>query len=319
MKPKRKKQSIPDAKRLNAFSVPPEKLVIVTDESHPLYDERMHEPLEEETVLDIMKYGVLQDVICRKDGADFQVVFGRRRVLHAIEANKRFKASGSQTRVLIPVKVRRFANDAELYGVKISENMHRKDPDPVQQAREMQRGLSFGMSREDVRIAFKLNSLATLENRLKVLDLDKSVQKALQRGETTVTDVLPLAKLPRERQKTELDKKVKAKADRKVAKASGASPKKAPDKDHVRAIARWVHTKPDVRAALLWAIGDIIMVVAEVDIVGFGLAHQAVEKDEAAKQSGKNVAEPPLKVLKGAGKKAATKAEKAAAASTRPW
>lgn len=83
------KKTAIDAPRENMFRVEPEKMVLVTDENHPLYDPRVHLPLRENLVLNIMAHGVKEPILIRKNGDTFEVVDGRQRVKHAIEANKR--------------------------------------------------------------------------------------------------------------------------------------------------------------------------------------------------------------------------------------
>jgi ParB family chromosome partitioning protein len=45
----------------------PENLHLVTDKTHPLYDERIHLPISEAMVLNIMDQGVLEPIIVWKD------------------------------------------------------------------------------------------------------------------------------------------------------------------------------------------------------------------------------------------------------------
>jgi hypothetical protein len=67
-----------------------ENLHLVTDKTHPLYDERVHLPIDEGMVLNIMELGVLEPIIVWKDPETGLtcVVVGRQRVKHTLEANK---------------------------------------------------------------------------------------------------------------------------------------------------------------------------------------------------------------------------------------
>jgi ParB family chromosome partitioning protein len=44
--------------KTNVLTFEPEKLHLVTDKTHPLYDERVHLPIDEGMVLNIMELGV---------------------------------------------------------------------------------------------------------------------------------------------------------------------------------------------------------------------------------------------------------------------
>ena len=82
--------------KTNVLNFEPERLHLVTDRSHPLYDERIHLPLDESMILNIMDQGVLEPIIVWKDPETGLscVVDGRQRVRHTVEANKRLAAAG---------------------------------------------------------------------------------------------------------------------------------------------------------------------------------------------------------------------------------
>lgn len=89
------------------YKMSPEDITVIgldtkDDESHPLYDGRIHMPLEEDTVLNMMEHGVLVPIRVTKDGKSAIVIDGRRRVLHAREANRRLKKKGQPT-IFVPV------------------------------------------------------------------------------------------------------------------------------------------------------------------------------------------------------------------------
>lgn len=77
----------------NVLFFDPESLHLVTDTSHPLYDERVHLPLSESVILNIMELGVIEPIIVWKDPESGKtcVVAGRQRVKNATEANARRK------------------------------------------------------------------------------------------------------------------------------------------------------------------------------------------------------------------------------------
>ncbi len=76
--------------KTNVLMFEPEKLHLVTDKTHLLYDERINLPIDEGMVLNIKELGVLEPIIVWKDpeiGLTC-VVAGRQRVKHTLEANK---------------------------------------------------------------------------------------------------------------------------------------------------------------------------------------------------------------------------------------
>lgn len=53
--------------KTNVLMFEPENLHLVTDRAHPLYDERIHLPINDAMVLNIMDQGVLEPIIVWKD------------------------------------------------------------------------------------------------------------------------------------------------------------------------------------------------------------------------------------------------------------
>ncbi|HBR4392930.1 TPA: hypothetical protein L9V35_004556 [Klebsiella pneumoniae] len=79
--------------KTNVLTFEPESLHLVTDKTHPLYDERVHLPIDEGMVLNIKELGVLEPIIVWKDPETGLtcVVVGRQRVKHTLEAKPRLK------------------------------------------------------------------------------------------------------------------------------------------------------------------------------------------------------------------------------------
>ena len=197
-----------DAKRLNAFAMDPNNIVVIGHDTkdgpeHPLYDERIKMPLEESMILNIMAEGVHEAVLVRKNGDQAEVVAGRRRVLHAREANKRLKRAGSEL-LLVPVMVKR-GTDGEMFGISISENEIRKDDVPSIKAEKLRKYLAFGHTEQDAAIRFGV-SLQTIKNWGSMLDLDAKVLRAVDAGSIPASAAWKLSGLSRDEQKAELDK-----------------------------------------------------------------------------------------------------------------
>ncbi len=191
-----------DAPRLNAFAIEPERLVIVTDEKHHLYDERVKLPIEENLVRNIMVHGVQVPVLVVKEGNDILVVDGRQRVRAAIEANLRLEKEGAA-----PVKITilpKRGHDAELFSICILANEMRQEDSPLVKARKANRLLTMNPDKRACAATFGV-SMAQLERWLALLDLDPKVQKAIERGDVSATAAAELAGLSREDQVAQLD------------------------------------------------------------------------------------------------------------------
>ena len=118
-------KTVIDAPRANMFMVEPEQLTLVTDENHPLYDPRVHLPVDDNLVRNIMAFGVKEPILVRKNGVEFEVVAGRQRTKAAIEGNKRLAKEGKE-----PMRVRAIierGDEADMFGVMILENELRQD------------------------------------------------------------------------------------------------------------------------------------------------------------------------------------------------
>lgn len=178
------------------YTVNPEKLVVVTDAANPLYDERVHLPIDEDLVADIMARGVIYPVLIRKNGPFFEVVDGRQRVRAAIEANKRLPKS--RPRIRVPV-ITRQDDDVESLLVMIATNELRTADTPVVRARKARRAVDAGASMEDVARSFR-TSLAGIKNLLAILDTSKDVQEMFDREQVPVTAASRIARLSRDQQ-----------------------------------------------------------------------------------------------------------------------
>ncbi len=189
----------------------PEDLTVVDDPAHPLYDDRVHLPLDEALVLNIMANGVLEPVLVRKNGERddlpvVEVVAGRQRVRAACEANRRLAKEGKQL-VRVPGVPRR-GDDADLFGVMVSENEVRRGDSPIVRAKKLQRYLAMGRTQADAACMWGVN-ISTVGNMLALLDCAAPVQKAVEAGTIGATlAAKELSRLPREQQEGALAKLV---------------------------------------------------------------------------------------------------------------
>lgn len=144
----------------NLLSFAPEKLKIVTDPAHPLYDERHALPVDDATVRNMMAFGVLEPIIITLDteSGDVLVVDGRQRVKNAAEANRRLHAEGRPL-LLVPATTRKGDSAAVLFGVMVATNELRQADPPLVRAAKMQRLKNLGQDDDAVALAFGVNKL----------------------------------------------------------------------------------------------------------------------------------------------------------------
>lgn len=186
-----------NAQRSDAFALDPEMFTLVTDPEHPLYDPRVHDEPEESLVRNVMVYGVIEPVIIRKNGDNVEVVAGRGRVKAALEANRRLTAEGKQP-IRVPAILKR-GQDADMFGVLISENECRREDNPLIKSEKAQRLINMGKSVEEVAIAFGVKR-QSVEAWLALGDVAQPVLDAVEQGEISATAAAKLSTLDRDEQ-----------------------------------------------------------------------------------------------------------------------
>lgn len=188
----------------------PEKLTLVTNKEHALYDERVDLPLDDAMVRNIMAFGVLEPVIVTRDPNDgaVMVVDGRQRVRHTLEANKRLHAQGLPL-LLVPAVTRKGDNDATIMGIMVATNELRQADPHMVRAAKMQRLKNLGQDDDAVALAFGVNKL-TVQNTLALLDCSKPVQKAVESNLVSLQDARYLSRLTPAQQSAKVEEIVKA-------------------------------------------------------------------------------------------------------------
>ncbi len=186
--------------KTNVLNFEPENLHLVTDKTHPLYDEWVHLPIEEGMVLNIAELGVLEPIIVWKDPETGLtcVVVGRQRVKHTLEANKLRLKEGKDP-LLVPGVVKRgSANQMAKY--MVSENEIRRPDTPLGRAKKMSDQLDRGLDEDDIAVLFGC-SVQTVRATLSLLDATQAVREAVEAGTVTVTQARQLASLKPEEQR----------------------------------------------------------------------------------------------------------------------
>ncbi len=186
--------------KTNVLTFEPEHLHLITDKTHPLYDERVHLPIDEGMVLNIAELGVLEPIIVWKDpelGLTC-VVVGRQRVKHTLEANKLRLKEGKDP-LLVPGVVKRgSANQMAKY--MVSENEIRRPDTPLGRAKKMSDALDRGLDEDDIAVLFGC-SVQTVRATLSLLEATQAVREAVEAGTITVTQARQLASLKPEEQR----------------------------------------------------------------------------------------------------------------------
>ena len=191
--------------------IPPEHLTIVTNPKHVLFDDRVHLPIVEELVLNIMHFGVKKPVIIRLNGKDkkgdsiIEVVDGRQRVKHAVEANKRLKDQGKQQ---ITVKcIAEKGEDADFIGTMVITNEFHQARSVMSKVRLVKRLMDIGKTRSMCALVLGVSE-ASISNYMKLLDCSPEVQDAVDKGIASTETAKVLSTMSREDQKAALKKMV---------------------------------------------------------------------------------------------------------------
>ncbi|HFP9378043.1 TPA: ParB/RepB/Spo0J family partition protein [Raoultella ornithinolytica] len=186
--------------KTNVLMFEPEKLHLVTDKTHPLYDERIHLPINETMVLNIIDQGVLEPIIVWKDPETGLscVVDGRQRVRHTLEANKRLAKEG-KTPLLVPAVTKR-GSAVRMAQAMVSANEIRQADTPLGRAKKMADALERGHDEEDLALMFGV-SIQTVRATLSLLDATQAVRDAVEQGAITVTQARQLTSLTPDEQR----------------------------------------------------------------------------------------------------------------------
>jgi len=207
------KTSYSAAGSLNALTFDPDELHLVIDKAHPLYDERVHDAIDDAMVRNIMAVGIIQPIVIARnwDTGQNLVVAGRQRVKNAREANRRLRERGEAT-ILVPAVIRKLngaENGAELAAVAVSENEIRRPDGAMVKARKMQHLEKMGHDVQSIALHFGVNEL-TVKNHLALIGCSKPVQKAVEGQYIGITDVQYLSRLTPAQQTAKVEEIVKA-------------------------------------------------------------------------------------------------------------
>ncbi len=147
----------------------------------------------------IREHGVLQPILVRPSGAQFELIAGERR----------WRASRMAERATIPAIVVDFDESTALE-VSIIENLQREDVSPLEEATMFRRMTeAFGYSVRQ--LAQKLGKdKGYIENRLRLSDAPADIRELLSLRKDTISHAYELMKIGDERQRRRLAKRIVA-------------------------------------------------------------------------------------------------------------
>jgi len=203
-----------DGPRVNGFYLHAEDVVIIGLDTkdgpeHPLYDERIHIPVTEADIANVMTHGVLKPGLIRKEtlpggAARAVVIDGRQRTKWARAANERLRAeySGKQLEerlIRVPFIPKQQAGDAvKQIRLGVAANLH-KNSDYMVKAESAARSKDRGLSLKDIAIDNGVSEQAVTQW-LQVLTLGKKAQDAVRRGIWSPSTAIQYSDLSEEEQ-----------------------------------------------------------------------------------------------------------------------
>lgn len=178
--------------KTNLLFFDPEKLVLVTEKTSPLYDERVHLPVDIDLAKNIDYQGVIEPILIQKDPetGTVEVVVGRQRVKASRLANEWRRARGVAT-VQVPAIVHRGERE-KLLDVIVSENEARTADTPLGRAEKMRRLMALGRGENEIAVIFKCKVQAVRDT-LKLLECTSAVQQAVEKGQINLKHAKQLA------------------------------------------------------------------------------------------------------------------------------
>lgn len=139
----------------------------------------------EELAASIEKEGLLQPVLVRKVGADYQIIAGERR----------WQACKSLGMKKIPIRVKE-VNDDKALELALIENIQRSDLNPIEEAYGYRRLMERkGMTQSDVATAVS-KGRSTIANALRLLELPEDAQQLLYEEKITAGHARAILSVP---------------------------------------------------------------------------------------------------------------------------
>jgi ParB family transcriptional regulator, chromosome partitioning protein len=195
--------------KTNLLTFDPDKLKLITNKKHHLYDPRVENAPDDGLIASIKYRGVVEPVIVWKDPetGDTCVVDGRQRVKAAREANKLLKKEGQPIKHVKAIVER--GDPKALMGVMVIANEGRTAVTALERAHLAQRLMDQGYT-EDIVAILLHTSPSGLKNHLALLDCTSDVKNAVEKQLLPATQAYKLSKLEPKKQRATLAKMLKA-------------------------------------------------------------------------------------------------------------
>jgi ParB family chromosome partitioning protein len=162
----------PTADRPSETEIPIDRIHANPHQPRHRFEEKQLEELKES----IRLHGVLQPIMVRRKGTEYEIILGERR----------WRAAKAVGKPVIPAIVREDVDDAAMLELALVENLQRADLDAIERAtafRAMMEDLQLTQDQVADRVGLSRSSVA---NHLRLLELPKAVQEALARGLLTM-------------------------------------------------------------------------------------------------------------------------------------
>lgn len=193
--------------KTNLLFFDPDVPVLVTDKSSPLYDERVHLPVNEDLARNIDYQGVIEPILIQKNpetGA-VEVAVGRQRIKAARLANQWRRERGLEP-ILVPALVHKGKRENAL-DIIVSENELRSADTPLARAEKMRRHMALGRGEDQIAMIYGC-SVATVRDTLQLLECTSAVQEAVETGKVKLSHAKKLAALPPAAQRSKVQELV---------------------------------------------------------------------------------------------------------------
>lgn len=175
----------------DSFWFDPDELILITDPSQAGYDPRCNLPPDPALVASIIAYGVLAPVLIRP--GEPIVVDGRRRTIAAREANRQIREAGGQT-----VRIKCIVSDGSEARAEAAAaicNEMRLDDNEDAKAERASRLRAHGYSPEEIAVIFGVTA-QTVKSWLKLADAPTEIRAAVREKKISARAAKKLAQLP---------------------------------------------------------------------------------------------------------------------------
>ena len=152
-----------------------------------------------ETLVESIKaHGIVQPIVVRKMGDEYQIVAGERR----------YRAASILKLESVPVVIKDYSTE-EVTEIALVENLQRQDLDPIEEAFAYQKLADTFKQTQDVIATRVGRSRSHVANMMRLLKLPEAIRNDLSVGELTIGQARPLLAISDESIQLELAEKIK--------------------------------------------------------------------------------------------------------------